>query len=161
MWIQNPHIYFIHGRQSENSLDWRRRRQERTGHGTLRHIATLGDSVLLPIPSEDSNGDGRVLTIGGWKTQKGLMEMIVTGKYSWEGRGVFMGIGDIMCGAYASEPPVWFWDVGGDPPHGSKLGGVSPPCGLVPHGGAPTTPHGQGLVYPPPPPPHPLEDSMR
>ena len=38
------------------------------------------------------------------------------------------------------------------PPHCSKLGGVSPPCGLVPHGEAPTTPHGQGLLYPPPPP---------
>ena len=69
-----------------------------------------------------------------------------------------MDLGDILCGAYAGDPPVWFIDMGGDPQHGANLGRVPPPCDPELQGEAPTTPHGRRLVYPPPPPP--LEDVL-
>ena len=55
-----------------------------------------------------------------------------------------------MGGAYEGNPPVSFGDVGYDPPHGAKLGGVTPPRRPEPHGEYPTTPNVRGFLYPPP-----------
>ena len=60
-----------------------------------------------------------------------------------------MDLGGILCYGCESNPPIWVVDVGGDPPHGTNLGGDPPPYGPSLHGEGPTDIHGQGLVYPP------------
>ena len=71
----------------------------------------------------------------------------MTGKDPWSGRDVCTDTGGILGGAYEGDPPVWFGDVGYDPPYGAKLGGVTPPRRPALHREAPTTTNVRGFLY--------------
>ena len=76
--------------------------------------------------------------------------MSATVKDPWAGRSGWAYLRAILRGGHAGDPRVWVRDVGDDPIHSAKIGGFALPHGLEPQREAIMTPHGRGLVYPPP-----------
>ena len=81
--------------------------------------------------------------------------MGATGEDPWVVRGGCMDLGAILRGGHASKPPVWFRDMGDDPPHGANIGGIPPLLGPAPQVSSQNTAR-TGCGIPPP-----LEDALR